>query len=207
MNDRTLVKVSAGESCIGFKTISWHRKSGREFLVTRNELARLEQEQVVISNDIHSFAVLRRSAGSGLLTIDFTWLSGGCGGNVQGWEETVTLPYDALTAFMEASAQEGGPQKWKHLSVRLTSRPKLVFRDRERLRECLANRVVRKKLSHALRDNFHYPDVERIEFFHDSEPYSFMFREVKNGRSSVVGGFIFHNAQGDLRKAAYSVHT
>lgn len=207
MNNRTLVKASAGEYCIGFKTISRVKKSRREFLVTRDELMRLEQEQVVISHDIHSFASLRKSAANGLMTIDFTWLSGGCGGEVRGWEETVTLPYDALMAFVRDSAQEGGPAKWKHLSLRLTARPKLVFHDRERLLECLANRMVRKKLSHALRDNFHYPYVERIEFYHDFAPYSFLFREVRNGRDGVVGGFIFHSAQGDSRNATYSVHT
>ena len=95
----------------------------------------------------------------------------------------------------------------EHLSLRLTARPKLVFHDRERLRECLANRMVRKKLSHALRDNFHYPYVERIEFYHDFAPYSFLFREVRNGRDGVVGRLHFHSAQGDLRKATYSVHT
>lgn len=207
MNNRTLVKASAGEYCIGFKTISRVRKSRREFLVTRDELMRLEEEQVVISHDIHSFASLRKSAANGLMTIDFTWLSGSCGGEVRGWEETVTLPYDALMAFVRDSAQKGGPTQWKHLSVCLTSRPKLVFHDRERLRECLANRMVRKKLSHALRDNFHYPYVERIEFYHDFEPYSFLFHEVKKGCDSVVGGLILHNHQGDLRTAAYSAHT
>ena len=207
MNDRTLVKVSAGENCIGFKTVSRRRKSGREYLVMRDELARLEDNMTVVTNDIHSYASLRRNAYAGTLTIDFTWLSGSCDGEVLGWEETVTLPYDALMAFVRDSAQEGGTAKWKHLSLRLTARPKLVFHDRERLRECLANRMVRKKLSHALRDNFHYPYVERIEFYHDFAPYSFLFREVRNGRDGVVGGFIFHSAQGDLRKATYSVHT
>ncbi len=38
MDNRTLVKVSARENCIGFKTISRRKKSPRTFLVTRNML-------------------------------------------------------------------------------------------------------------------------------------------------------------------------
>lgn len=206
MDDRTLVKVSAGENCIGFKTISRRRKSGHEFLVTRGELARLENETEVISNDIRSFAVLRRNTANGTVSIHFSWLDGGCNSTLTGWEDTVILPYDALAAFVQASTQEDGPKKWQHLSLCRTSRPKLVFHAQDRLRECLANRTVRKKLSHALRDHFNYPSVEQIIFYHDFEPYSFMFQEVRNGRSGMCGGLIFHN-RGDLKKAEYSVHT
>ena len=207
MDNRTLIKVFASENCIGFKTISRRKKSPRTFLVTRDMLARLEQEPEIITQDIYSFAALRLNAAARTLTINFSWLRRRYDCELTGWEETVVLPYDALMAFVRDSAQEGGPAKWKHLSLRLTARPKLVFHDRERLRECLANRMVRKKLSHALRDNFHYPYVERIEFYHDFEPYSFLFHEVKKGCDSVVGGLILHNHQGDLRTAAYSIHT
>ena len=207
MDNRTLVKVSADEHCIGFKTVSRQRKSPRTFLVTRDELARLEQTPKIITQDIYCFAALRLNTATRTLSIDFSWLQHHYDCELTGWEETVVLPYDALMAFVRDSAQKEGPKQWKHLSVCVTSRPKLVFHDRERLRECLANRMVRKKLSHALRDNFHYPYVERIEFYHDFAPYSFLFREVRNGRDGVVGGFIFHSAQGDLRKATYSVHT
>ena len=138
----------------------------------------------------------------------FVGKSMGFGGEVTGWEESVIIPCEPLLTFMRESAQEGGPEVWKHLSVSQTSRPRLVFRAQERLRECVANRMVRKKLSHALRDNFRYSSVERIEFYHDFAPYSFFFQETRrDGRAGVAGGFIFHNHDGDLRKAYYSVHT
>ena len=44
LQSRTLVKVSAGKYCLGFRTISRLRKSSREFLVTREELKELERE-------------------------------------------------------------------------------------------------------------------------------------------------------------------
>lgn len=207
MNDRTLVKVSAGEYCIGFRTVSRRIKSGRDFLVTRSQLAQMEHETEIVTKDLHSFAVLRRDVSTGTLSIGFSWLCGDRNNEVSGWEETVTLPYDALTAFAEASTQADGPKKWSVLSICRNTYPKLVFHDRERLRECLANKTVRKKLSHALRDNFHYPCVDEICFYHDFAPYSFLFREIRSGRADVVGGLILHNYDDDLRQAHYSIHT
>ena len=56
MDNRTLVKVSASEHCIGFKTVSRQRKSPRTFLVTRDELARLEQTPKIITQAIYCLA-------------------------------------------------------------------------------------------------------------------------------------------------------
>ena len=205
MSSRTLVKVSASENCIGFRTISRRRKSEHNFLVTRDELARLEYEPQVITRDIYSFAVLRRDSNAGTLSIDFSWLNGSSGGKLMGWEETVTLPYDALTDFVQASAQEDGPQQWKTLSIEKMTTPEIVFVDKPRLRECLKNKVVKKKLARALRDNFRYD--ERVEFYHESIPYSFIFQAFRAGWSPLVGGLIFHNYDSNLKKAYYSVHT
>lgn len=205
MNNRTLVKVSASESCIGFRTISRRRKSEHNFLVTRNELAQLKYEPQTITRDIYSFAVLRRDSNAGTLSIDFSWLNGSSGGKLLGWEETVTLPYDELTTFVQASAQEEGPKEWKTLSIEKVTTPQIVFVDKDRLHKCLENRVVRKKLARALRDNFRCD--ERVEFYYESIPYSFVFRAFKAGWSPLVGGLIFHNHKDDLKKAYYSVHT
>lgn len=204
---RTLVKATVGENCIGFRIVSWRKKSPQRFLIVRERLEELGCGETVIVSDIHSFAALRRNESTGMLTIDFTWLSGGCNGEVEGWEESVTVPYDALIAFMRESVQADGPKEWKRLSICAVPRPRLVFHDQKRLRECVANKVVRGKLAHALRDNFRSPYVEQINFYHDFEPYSFFFQEVRNGRDGMVGGLIFHNLRNDLKKAYYSVHT
>ena len=204
MDNRTLVKVSASENCIGFKTISRRKKSPRMFLVTRDMLARLEQESEIITQDIYSFAVLRLDAAARTLTINFSWLQRRYDCELTGWEETVILPYDKLMGFVEASTQEDGPKNWKVLSLQMSATPQIVFVDTEGLRRCLKNRTVRGKLARALRDNFQGAD--RIEFYHDFEAYSFKFRSYRAGRSSYVGGLILHD-QDDLKKAHYSVHT
>ena len=205
MDKRTLVKVSAGEHCIGFKTVSRQRKSPRTFLVTRDELARLEHSQKIITQDIYCFAALRLDTATRTLSINFSWLQRRYENELTGWEETVVLPYDALMAFVQASAQEDGPKKWRVLSLQATMTPKMVFVDTEQLRKCLENRTVRKKLVRALQNNFRGAD--RVEFYHDFEAYSFMFHSHRAGRPSIVGGLILHNYQNNLETAAYSVHT
>lgn len=201
------MKVSAGEHCIGFRTISRGKKSPQTFYIPRDHFDDLERDGGIIVSDIHSFASLHRCADTGTLRIGFTWLSDRCGGEVTGWEESVTLPYDALAAFVRDSSQEGGPDQWKCLSLCPASQTRLIFHDQKRLRECLANGAVRRKLSRALRDHFHYPGECQIHLYHDFEPYSFFFREVYGGQDGIMGGLIFHNYQNDFRKAYYSVHT
>lgn len=204
-NNRTLIKISASEYCIGFKTVSWERKSPRMFLVTRDTLARLEQEPEITTQDIYSFAALRLNTDTRTLSICFSWLQRRYDNMLTGWEETVALPYDELVSFMETSTQEDGPKQWQVLSLQNIVTPQVVFVDTEGLRKCLENRTVRGKLARALRDNFRGAD--RVEFYHDFEAYSFMFQSFRAGRSSIVGGLIFHNYQNDLKKAYYSVHT
>ena len=85
MNNRTLVKVSAGEHCIGFKTISRRAKSPRIFLVTRDMLARLGKEPEIITQDIYCFAALRLNTATRALTITFSWLRRRYDCELNGW--------------------------------------------------------------------------------------------------------------------------
>lgn len=206
-SNRTMVIAAAGENCISFRTVSWRHKSPQRLLIMRERLENLEDGRTKIVSDIHSFAALRRNANHELLTINFTWLNENCDGEVSGWEESVVIPHIPLFIFMRESSQEGGPKEWKRLSVCSTSQPRLVFHDQERLRECVANKIVRRKLARALRDNFHSPRVEQINFYHEFVPYSFYFQKVCDGRDGICGGLIFHNYHDNLKKANYSVHT
>ena len=93
MSERTLIKVSAGEHCIGFRTVSRKKKSPWEFLVCRSELEKLERDGAVIAQDIHGFAVLSRNIPAGTLHMEFTWLCGG-GNEVTGYKEDMVIRYD-----------------------------------------------------------------------------------------------------------------
>lgn len=206
MNNRILVKATASENCISFRTISRNRKSPQRFLILRDELAKLETQASVISHDAWSFAVLRRDATADTLEIQFTWLSGS-DTHLHGWEETVTLPYTSLASFVEDSTLKGGPKEWKALSIDTARRrPKLIFDSKKTLHAILNNGVVRRKLFRFLRDNFRWPRSEQIHFFSDFVPYSFLFQDVRNGQPVMTGGLILHG-QEDLNSAYYSIHT
>jgi len=204
MNQRTLVKVSAREYCIGFRTISQLRKPAHQFLIPRTTLEELESRPEITGHDGHSFAILRHDIPNGTLNIDFSWLDWYGNDQLRGWEERVTLPYDTLMDFMRNSVQEGAPQEWHVLSMQTVRTPKFTFHDKAGLHTCLENRTVRKKLARALRDNFR--DLDCVVFYHDFEKYSFFFQSYWGEKMCTCGGLILHG-QDNLKTASYSVHT
>ena len=202
----TLVKAYAEEYGIDIRTVSRSRKSPHRFYVLRDALADLEHKPKIIVRDIRSFAVLFLNSYDSTLEIEFNWLNGN-GYNLMGWEETVTLPYEEFAAFVHNSTVESGPKEWKTLSIDNSVRqPKLIFNSLENLHKALQNGTVRHKLVRFLRDGFQWPDAERIELCDDFMPYSFLFREIKNGKTALSGGLILHN-QDDIGKAYYGIHT
>jgi len=206
MSQRTLIKASAGEHCIGFRTVSREKKSPWEFLVCRSELEKLESEGTVIAQDIHGFVVLSRKIPAGMLRMEFTWLHSSGKNEVTGYKEDMVIRYDELMAFIHASAREGGPTKWAALSVTENRLPRLVFYDTAGLRKCLENAQVRRKLIRFLRDNFRWPDADEVGFYPDFDPYSFSFQELQYGVPGIAGGLILHN-RGNMEKAYYATHT
>lgn len=201
----TLVKAYAEEYGIDIRTVSRSRKSPHRFYILRDALADLEHNTRIIVRDIRSFAVLYRNICAGTLEIEFNWLNGN-GYNLMGWEETVVLPYEEFAAFVHNSTM-GGPSEWKTLSMdNSVRRPKLIFNSRENLHKALQNGTVRHKLVRFLRDGFCWPDTEQIELCDDFMPYSFLFREIKNGKTALSGGLILH-LQDDIQKSYYSIHT
>ncbi len=203
MSDRTLVKVFADGDFIGFKTFSRKWKSSPRFLISRHELEVLERENSVTSKDINSFAVLRRNTAAGTLSIEFSWLRRSSL-DLFGHSEAVALPYDKLAEFIYASTQKDGPKTWSTLSLERTAEPEIIFNDTAGLRKCLENRIVRKKLTRALRDCFR--GYERVILYNDFVPYSFFFRSFISGEPYICGGLIFHSCD-DMAKAYYSIHT
>lgn len=202
----TLIKAYAGEYGIDIRTVSRSRKSPHRFYILRDALADLEHKPKIIVRDIRSFAVLCRNICAGTLEIEFNWLNGN-GYNLMGWEETVVLPYEEFAAFVHNSTVESGPKEWKTLSIDNSVRqPKLIFNSLENLHKALQNGTVRHKLVRFLRDGFQWPDAERIELCDDFMPYSFLFREIKNGKTALSGGLILH-LQDNIQKSYYSIHT
>ena len=206
MNDRTLVYMIFRVNCIVLRTVSRSRKSPHRFYVPRSRLEELEHTPYMIVHDISSFAVLRRNNHDGTIEIELTWLSDD-GISVSGYKEIIILPYDQMRTFLNKSTSEDTPIVWKTLSIDNShKRPQLVFKSTKNLHAAITDNAIRRKLVRSLRNVFRWPAAERIEFFDDFVPYSFIFKEIKNGQSAITGGLILHN-QDDMQKAHYSIHT
>lgn len=204
MEHRTLVKIMATKHCLVFRTISRKNKSPYAFYILRDSFEELENllDPSMTVNDIRSFAELRRNISKKTVQIRFSWLSGS-DDLLTGRAETVTIPYDELIRFARKSADG---EQWSTLSIQERAVPRLVFHSEKNLRAAVSNRKIRRKLSQCLRDSFHWKDSETVDFYDDFLPYSFSFRETRNGQPGICGGLIFHGPE-DLSKARYSIHT
>lgn len=210
MTDRTLVKLTASESCIEFRTVSCREKSPHGFCIPRSQLSEVNMGYRILCQDMKSFAVISMNAG--YLKVRFSWLGTTSVSGVErlvGYEETVVLDYYAFIGFVSHSTWEDGPKSCSMLSVDLSKRrPKIVFnQDGLAHRLALADPRLRRKLGKALMDNFNWPDAHTVILYADFVPYSFLFEEIRrDGKPGINGGLILHDRE-DLRKAHYVVHT
>lgn len=215
MNKKTpvLVKFRASEYYINIRTITRGKKSPQSFDLPRPSFTDLEADKHVTVKDGYSFAGFRLIDNGATVQIDFTWLTQYCDGTVKGYNQTVTLDYWRLAAYIWDS-QDGndGPTEWSMLSPdRTPNRPKLDFSSegaRKTIRDVLAVPVLRHKLTRAVRDNFQWPSDRDhvILFYADLDRYSFFFREYIDGKEGICGGLILDHHDG-LEQAKYSVHT
>ena len=206
MNNRIMVKASASEQYIRFRTISRERKSSREFCFLRSELLQLRKQSYVVSSDLYAFAELRREP-CDRVSITFYWLNVNCYNDaVSGWRQTVTLPFEKLMDFALNGGDNGNSERWTQLSLNDIFSPRIVFVDKNNLTAAVANVTVRRKLARFLSRNFRYRNATEIRLFNDFLPYSFFFREMFGESEGMCGGVILHG-QSDLKTAKYSIHT
>lgn len=202
MKDRTLVYMTFRNDYVGMRTVSRSQKSPHRFYISRYKLEELEHKSEVIANDIHSFAILRRNVCAETIEIAFTWL-GSEGNSVSGYQDAIALPYGKMMECLHGSK----PCVWKALSIdNSMKQAKIVFKSRKNLHAALENGIIRRKLIRFLRDQFQWERSEKIEVYDDFMPYSFFFRETRDGEAGISGGIILHG-QEDMETAYYSMHT
>lgn len=210
MNDRTLVKLRCNKEILDIRTVSWTRKSPRSFSILRSELQQLEQrpKNRLISSDCGSFAVLQLTQGPDgvkMLEIRFTWLQEIGAGKVQGWQESIRLPYEPFHVFVEIGEDMDGAE-WRHLSVPEMVTPRYEFHSRKNLHEVARRPVLRRKLGRVLEQHFQWRGTEKIVIYDDGQLYSFFFEEYTPYGRGICGGIILDSAE-NLAKAKYSVNT
>lgn len=208
MTNRILVRIRANEHTIEIWTYTPHMKSPQHFYILYEEFDRLQRDGWIVTNDIHSFAKLRLDEKHDRIKFDFTWLTGHCQGRVEGFEQSVALRWSKFQAFLNDCRLPDGSKTFKSVSLgELRSRPKLTFvGNQENLKAAISNPHVRHKLGKALMAHFNWPGADEVRLANDFVPYSFFFREFRDGQALMCGGLILHD-QEDIAKSRYSIHT
>ena len=204
MKNRIMVKMTASEDWIIFKTVTKARKSSGLY-VRRDKLLSLADCGQFIAWD-HSFAVFTCSKETATVNIRFYWLNMNGEGHLDGRIQNVKLPLKPFMDFIEQSAYKEQRKEWSVLSIEPQTLPKLVFRSRNNLYDVISDKLARRKLSKFLRDNFHWSDSTEIIFTDDFVPKSFYFREMRGDTAGICGGMILHG-QENMEKAYYETHT
>lgn len=131
MTGRILFRARAWENTISIQTYTPRMKSPQRFYITYSELNRLQSEDSIISNDIHSFVVLRLDERRDRITFEFTWLSGRSFDCVEGHEQTVHLRWSKFRDYLDTVRQPDCPEEdkiFRAISLNVSkSRPRLVF--------------------------------------------------------------------------------
>ena len=128
MTERILFKARAGENGIDVRTYAPRMASPHSFYIFYEELYRLESTGRILASDIHSFAKIRIDGKHDRATFEITWLSGRCGGRVEGYEQYVYLRGSRFREFLGACRQPDGPKDFTAGSLGpRQDRPRLAF--------------------------------------------------------------------------------
>lgn len=208
MTDRILFRAHANENTIDIRTVSPRMKSPQYFYICYDEFDHLQKNGYTISSDIRSFAKIELDEKHDRITFDFTWLTGHGFNRVEGTEQRVELRWSKFRDFLDVCRLPDGPETFKAASLGpRRDRPKLIFDgDKNNLRAAISNKQIRHKLGKALAANFNWPDADEIYIFNDFVPFSFFFREFRDGKPRICGGLILHG-QENMAKAYYGLHT
>ena len=182
MTDRIMLRAYSDTHTIAFRTVIAWMKPRQRFLICYEEFDRI--------------------------VFEFTWLTGRAFDRVEGCEQAVDIRWSRFREFLDTCRDPDGPKEFKAVSLGPRhGRPRLIFDgSRANLKAAVADRRVRHKLGKALMANFNWPDSETIYIYNDFVPYSFFFREFRDGKPLMCGGLILHGRE-DMAKAYYGLHT
>ena len=200
MPERIMLKAVAAEDHIILRTITSNGEKSAHFFTLRNELAQLREKDYIVVKD-YSLAEFACDRSTDKLLVKFYWMDYNGLDCFKGYIQRLTISCSDFMDFIS-----NGLTEFKALSVKEASEPKITFFSNHNLHEIVKNKLLRRKFSKFLRDNFKWASSE-IKLYDDFVPYSFVFREFHYGRDGMCGGLVLHGQQEDMSKAYYSIHT
>lgn len=202
-------EIREENKCIAFKIITRDKERYSEFLVTYDEIDKLQAEQRIIVKDIYSFAAMYHDQDNDLLHVDFSFIERYGNGDLRGRHIFVSIPAEQFFTFYHDYQQEQISLLTRNNDCYKT---KLIFTDsaKEQLQKAIENKQVRNKLRKAIMHFATSPvKGEKVILSRDFVDYSFTFSQYRGDQLSMHGGLILHKAKNDpeLKKARYSIHT
>ena len=196
--DRILLKMRNDGTGCWFHTVSRNRKGYKNLFISKQTAEQFTEKKAIPVFDGQHFARIQYIDNK--VEIRFFWMFNTGNHTFKGYEESVQIPREIFERTLE---QEG---KYKCLSEKGKSYPQIEFRSKNNLSSAVANKTVRKKLSHFLANKFAWPRSDKIIIYDDFVPYSFYFEEYKGDTRGLCGGIILHGKE-KLATAHYEMHT
>ncbi len=201
MSNRTLVKLKQAGDVLYLRTITRERKSPWSIMITTYSINSLCEHPKTTHIERHedSFVEIRKDSVYEMVHFRISWLNRD-GGQITGWEQEISLPFSDLMQFVNGNMG----CEWTVLSLKRPECPELMFCETDNLREAVNNLAVRRKLVRVLRDGFYFIHADKIMFYNDEAPYSFLFY-LMNHEKDIGCASLTLEGQKDIRYAQYTI--
>lgn len=206
MKNSVLLKLCGNSDYLMLRPITRSNAGKRKnFFVAKSELLRLDTEHEITLNDGADHAIFRRSPADDAVRIIFYWLNEHSDGTLAGRKEETEIQYSELRSFLERCTDRNTRED-SILSLPSERWPRIVFFSQRNLKEVVASKMFRRKLSKFLRCAFQWPRATEIRLYDDYLPGSFLFTEHVGDKNGIEGGVVLHGYE-QPKTAYYSIHT
>lgn len=201
MSNSTLVKLKLAGAELYLRTISRERKSPQNIMITTYSINSLCEPSQTARIERHedSFVEMWKDSAYEMVHFRISWLNRD-GSWITGWEQEINLPFSDLMQFIHGKMG----REWTVLSLKRPEYPKLVFCETDNLREAVNNLAVRRKLVRVLRDGFDFIRADKIMFYNEKAPYSFLFY-LMNHEKDIGAATLTLEGQENMRRAQYTI--
>lgn len=206
MEKRTMVKFTAGSRGVALRTVSRDFKSPGSIFIGREKIQEFREKGRCTVREGTSVADMERHVfpfGGEYVGIFFIWLRRPGEGDVGVYTQQIYLPYHEF--FVCAAGRQDGDRQ-RMLSALAQGRPEIEFRCRQRLKEVVGNRTVRKKFGRFIGRKLECQRCRKIVLTDDCEPYSFGFSCYTDEGLGMCGGIILQR-RARLKDSSYGMHT
>ena len=159
MPERIMLKAVLDGEYIVLRTVTESGRKSTRFYISRSKLAKLQNNYIIVKDS--SFAEFFPNTSNDTMEIMFYWTKYNGFEEFTGYTQRLNINYSAFMDFITA-----GTGEFKAMSMQESFSPKITFDSRRNLHEVATDKLLRRKLSKFLRDNFKWTSSE-IKLYDD----------------------------------------